>query len=175
MVILVDENDAWTGTMQKLEAHKKGALHRAFSVFIFNTKGELLLQRRALGKYHSGGLWTNTCCSHPRPGEETGKAAAGRLMYEMGITAPLEYLFTFMYRSPYENGLTEHEVDHVFMGITDSLPRVHPEEVAEYKYMPPEEIKKDMEEHPGNYSSWFRIIIGKIAGYLPAATGGGSV
>lgn len=158
MVILVNENDLPIGRMHKLEAHEKGCLHRAFSVFIFNTQGECLLQKRAIHKYHSGGLWTNTCCSHPSPGQATLDAAHCRLQMEMGIDAPLKYVRKFMYRSPFENGLTEHEIDHIYIGYTDDQPTINPEEVSEYKYMPLNEILEDMKRHPQNYTTWFRII-----------------
>src|SRR6186713_1579239 len=119
-VILVSEHDDMVGIMDKMEAHKQGLLHRAFSVFIFNSKGEMLLQQRAFNKYHSGGLWTNACCGHPSPGEQTVAAARRRLMEEMGFTTGLEELFDFTYQHAFENGLTEHEYDHVFAGTWDA-------------------------------------------------------
>ena len=156
-VILVNEADAPVGTMEKMEAHRKALLHRAFSVFIFNSRGEMLLQRRASGKYHSPGLWTNACCSHPRPGEETHSAASRRLAEEMGFTTRLEKLFDFTYRSEFDNGLTEFEFDHVFVGQYDS--DIHPDaaEVSDYCYQSLDEIKKGMETRPDHFTSWFHL------------------
>jgi len=169
MVILVDDNDLAIGEMPKMEAHEKACLHRAFSVFIFNSKGELLLQRRAESKYHSGGLWTNTCCSHPFPGQDTAEAARSRLMMEMGMDTPLEYILTFTYKSPFENGLTEHEIDHIYIGCTDEKPVINPEEVSEYKYISLKDLQEDISLHPEKYTTWFRIIssdyLSKISGY----------
>lgn len=162
MVILVDENDNPVGTMPKMEAHEKAMLHRAFSVFILNANDEVLLQQRANDKYHSAGLWTNTCCSHPHPGEDTLGAARRRLKEEMGMEADLQFVFKFMYKAPFDNLLTEHEIDHVFIGKTDELPVINPEEVASYKYMKPEEIKLDMEQNPQSYTVWFRIIFNEF-------------
>lgn len=162
MVILVDENDNPIGTMPKMEAHEKAMLHRAFSVFILNANDEVLLQQRANDKYHSAGLWTNTCCSHPHPGEDTLGAARRRLKEEMGMEADLQFVFKFMYKAPFDNLLTEHEIDHVFIGKTDQLPVINPEEVASYKYMKPEEIKLDMEQNPQLYTVWFRIIFNEF-------------
>ena len=162
MVILVDENDNPIGTMPKMEAHEKAMLHRAFSVFILNANDEVLLQQRANDKYHSAGLWTNTCCSHPHPGEDTLGAARRRLKEEMGMEADLQFVFKFMYKAPFDNLLTEHEIDHVFIGKTDQLPVINPEEVASYKYMKPEEIKLDMEQNPQSYTVWFRIIFNEF-------------
>lgn len=162
MVILVDENDNPIGTMPKMEAHEKAMLHRAFSVFILNANDEVLLQQRANDKYHSAGLWTNTCCSHPHPGEDTLGAARRRLKEEMGMEADLQFVFKFMYKAPFDNLLTEHEIDHVFIGKTNQLPVINPEEVASYKYMKPEEIKLDMEQNPQLYTVWFRIIFNEF-------------
>ncbi|NYI51009.1 isopentenyl-diphosphate Delta-isomerase [Macellibacteroides fermentans] len=162
MVILVDENDNPIGTMPKMEAHEKAMLHRAFSVFILNANDEVLLQQRANDKYHSAGLWTNTCCSHPHPGEDTLGAARRRLKEEMGMEADLQFVFKFMYKAPFDNLLTEHEIDHVFIGKTNQLPVINPEEVASYKYMKPEEIKLDMEQNPQSYTVWFRIIFNEF-------------
>lgn len=162
MVILVDENDNPIGTMPKMEAHEKAMLHRAFSVFILNANDEVLLQQRANDKYHSAGLWTNTCCSHPHPGEDTLCAARRRLKEEMGMEADLQFVFKFMYKAPFDNLLTEHEIDHVFIGKTDQLPIINPEEVASYKYMKPEDIKLDMEQNPQSYTVWFRIIFNEF-------------
>lgn len=158
MVILVDNHDHEIGVMPKMEAHQKGALHRAFSLLIFNTRGELLLQRRALDKYHSGGLWTNTCCGHPLPGEATADAAVRRLAEEMGMQAVLDRHHAFTYRTQLPNGLQEHEIDHVYTGVSDDLPSINPEEVAEFRYLSPGEIDRSMQEDPEQYSVWFRII-----------------
>ncbi len=162
MVILVDENDNPIGTMPKMEAHEKAMLHRAFSVFILNANDEVLLQQRANDKYHSAGLWTNTCCSHPHPGEDTLGAARRRLKEEMGMEVDLQFVFKFMYKAPFDNLLTEHEIDHVFIGKTNQLPVINPEEVASYKYMKPEDIKLDMEQNPQSYTVWFRIIFNEF-------------
>lgn len=162
MVILVDENDNPIGTMPKMEAHEKAMLHRAFSVFILNANDEVLLQQRANDKYHSAGLWTNTCCSHPHPGEDTLGAARRRLKEEMGMEADLQFVFKFMYKAPFDNLLSEHEIDHVFIGKTNQLPVINPEEVASYKYMKPEDIKLDMEQNPQSYTVWFRIIFNEF-------------
>jgi len=161
-VILVDTNDRETGTMEKMEAHQKGLLHRAFSVFIFNSKNELLLQQRALNKYHSAGLWTNTCCSHPRPGENTLTAANRRLMEEMGLKADLEFKTTFIYRTDFENSLTEHELDHVFVGITDMTPKINPSEVENYRWLNTNDIRKLIAAQPETFSSWFKIAMEKL-------------
>lgn len=159
MLILIDENDLPIGQMAKMEAHEKGLLHRAFSVFIFNTQGMLLMQQRALGKYHSPRLWTNTCCSHPFPGEDVKAAAIRRLNQEMGITTELTFLFKMTYKHEFDNGLTEHEVDNVFVGYTNSLPIINKDEVNDYKYISPDELKSDMELNPEQYTPWFRIIM----------------
>lgn len=158
-VILVNDKDEPIGTMEKLEAHQKGKLHRAFSVFLFNTEGQLLLQRRALHKYHSGGLWTNTCCSHPRPGEDTLLAAHRRLIEEMGLQAELTFKTSFLYKSEFENGLTEHELDHVFTGSCNAVPQPNKEEVDSYEWLSPEAIKQDILSNPEKYTTWFRIAM----------------
>ena len=162
MVILVDEGDRETGSMEKMAAHRKGLLHRAFSVFIFNSRGQMLLQQRALHKYHSAGLFTNTCCSHPRPGEETAAAASRRLKEEMGLDAKLEHKGHFIYRTEFQNGLTEHELDHVFTGLSDEQPVINPDEVASYRWMDLPEIKKEISQEPEKYTSWFRIAMEKL-------------
>lgn len=161
MVILVNEKDRATGRMEKMEAHRKALLHRAFSVLIFNSNGEMLLQQRALDKYHSPGLWANTCCSHPYPGEKAKEGALRRLKEEMGMEGRLTFLFKFIYKAPFENGLTEHEIDHVFMGVSDRLPEINPSEVAAYRYMTLEEIRNDMRKNPRLYTVWFRILLEK--------------
>ena len=160
-VILVDEKDRPQGTAEKMEAHRKGLLHRAFSVFLFNDEGKLLLQRRAKGKYHSGGLWTNTVCSHPMPGEDTRAAAIRRLKEEMGIEAEVHKIFDFIYRAELDNGLTEHEFDHVFIGKFNGKPELNPEEADDYRYMHLQEIREDIRRHPGQYTAWFKIIFEK--------------
>ncbi len=156
-VVLVNQNGLETGTMEKIEAHKKGLLHRAFSVFIINSSGHLLLQRRASGKYHSPGLWTNTCCSHPRPGESVNEAARRRLKEEMGMDCSLTELFTFIYKTEFENGLTEHEFDHVLVGISDKDPVPDPDEVDEYEYAELEFLLVDIDKNPRDYTEWFKI------------------
>lgn len=157
-VILVDEQDNELGLMEKIEAHEKGVLHRAFSVFILNSKNQLLLQQRALHKYHSGGLWTNTCCSHPRQGESNVEAAHRRLQEEMGMVAPLEKLLHFVYRAEFDNGMIEHELDHVFVGKSEENPKINPEEVEAYKWIDLDELKEDIENTPEIYTEWFKII-----------------
>jgi len=157
-VILVNESDREIGLMEKMEAHEKGLLHRAFSVFIFNSKGELLLQRRAANKYHSGGLWTNTCCSHPRPDETNLEGAQRRLLEEMGISTELNHLFHFIYKAKLDHELTEHELDHVFIGTCDSPPVLNREEAEDFKYVTPDELEKLIEDAPDEYTVWFKII-----------------
>ncbi|XOV67806.1 MAG: isopentenyl-diphosphate Delta-isomerase [Fluviicola sp.] len=161
-VILVDENDQELGRMEKMEAHEKGLLHRAFSIFLFNEKNELLLQQRAHSKYHSGGLWTNTCCSHPRAGETVLEASHRRLMEEMGIEANMQTQFHFVYKAELDNELTEHELDHVVFGTFSGEPKINPEEVASWKYMSMEEIEADMKDHPEKYTAWFRIVFDEV-------------
>jgi isopentenyl-diphosphate delta-isomerase len=157
-VILVSENDEQLGLMGKMEAHEKGILHRAFSVFVFNKNGDLLLQQRALDKYHSPGLWTNTCCSHQRDGESNLKAGQRRLQEEMGFCCELKEMFSFVYKAPFDNGLTEHELDHVMIGYHDEDPIINPDEVGSFKWMPLEEVKHDMDSNPEIYTAWFKII-----------------
>ena len=157
-VILVDEQDNQLGLMPKMEAHEKAVLHRAFSVFIFNSKGELMLQQRAAHKYHSPLLWTNTCCSHQRNGESNIEAGKRRLVEEMGFETNLKEVFSFVYKAPFDNGLTEHELDHVMVGNFDGLPEINHEEVASFKWMSLDAIKEDIELHPNLYTAWFKII-----------------
>jgi len=157
-VILVNEKDEQLGLMPKMEAHQKAVLHRAFSVFVFNKKGELLLQQRALDKYHSPGLWTNTCCSHQRDGETNLEAGKRRLQEEMGFYCDLEEVFWFVYKASFDNGLTEHELDHVMTGYYDQDPEINAEEVASFKWMLLEDVKSDIETHPELYTEWFKII-----------------
>lgn len=160
-VQLVDAEDNPNGSMEKLEAHEKGALHRALSVIIINSKKEILLQRRALGKYHSPGLWTNTCCSHPYPGEDPNEAAKRRLQEEMGMSSELTFLFKFQYKCDFENGLIEHELDHVFIGKTDDTPHLNTDEAMAFKWMSIENLEQDMLSYPENYTFWFKLIIEK--------------
>lgn len=162
-MILVNENDEPVGSMEKIEAHQKGLLHRAFSIFIFNKKGELLLQQRASGKYHSAELWTNTCCSHPAPGEDVVKAAYRRLEEEMGFTTQLDYAFNFIYKTDFDNGLIEHEFDHVFIGNYDGLVLPNKEEVKDYCFMKIPAILESMQQRPHKYTSWFKIALPKLA------------
>jgi len=157
-VILVDSNDREIGTMEKMEAHRKALLHRAISVFICNSKGEWLLQRRSLNKYHSGGLWTNTCCSHPYPEETVLEAAERRLMQEMGIDCPLDEIFSFIYKESLDNELSEHELDHVFLGISNEIPEINNKEVLEYKYVFYKDLALDIVNNPDNYTVWFKKI-----------------
>ena len=158
LVVLVDENDTQIGLMPKMEAHEKAVLHRAFSVFIFNKKGELMLQQRAAHKYHSPLLWTNTCCSHQRDGESNIEAGKRRLQEEMGFSTELKEVFSFTYKAPFDNGLTEHEFDHVLIGFYNDQPKINPDEVEAYKWMMLEDVKNDIKEHPENYTAWFKII-----------------
>ena len=161
-VILVDENDKPIGLMEKIEAHEKALLHRAFSVFILNSKNELMLQQRALDKYHSPGLWTNTCCSHQREEETTLDAANRRLREEMGFATPLEEKFSFIYKAAFDNGLTEHEYDHVLVGFYEGTPVLNKKEAANWKWMPLNEVKLDIQENSKNYTPWFKIIFEKF-------------
>jgi len=161
-VVLVNENDVAIGTMEKLEAHEKGLLHRAFSVFIFNDKNELLLQRRALTKYHSAGLWTNTCCSHPRPNENTLNAANRRLVEEMGIETELIFKTSFIYKTKFDNGLTEHEFDHIFFGTSNANPTINTEEVDSFVWMSVETLKQKINLKPNEFTSWFKIAVKKL-------------
>ena len=161
-VILVDEADREVGTGEKLETHQAGKLHRAFSIFVFNSKGALLLQRRTKTKYHSGGLWANTCCSHPRPGETTIEAAHRRLNEEMGFDCNLREIFSFTYQVKFENKLFEYEYDHVFMGKYDSEPSPNPEEVCDWKWIEVAELKRDIQENPGAYAYWLRLSIDRV-------------
>lgn len=165
-VILVDGQDNELGLMEKIEAHEKGLLHRAFSVFVFNSKNELMLQQRSDNKYHSGGLWTNTCCSHPRLGETLVEAAKRRMMEEMGFTCELSHEFSFIYKAELDNNLTEHELDHVFFGFYDGLPLLNSEEAKAWKYASVEEIKNDIQKNPQHYTEWFKIIFNRLEEHL---------
>jgi isopentenyl-diphosphate delta-isomerase len=155
-LILVNELDEAIGTMEKMEAHRSALLHRAFSVFIFNSQGQLLLQQRAAEKYHCGGMWTNTCCSHPRPKEETIAAASRRLQEEMGFTTPLKKVFDFVYKATFSNGLTEYEFDHVFVGYSDREPILNPEEAEDWKWIDLKVLQTDIQENPQSYTYWLR-------------------
>ena len=157
-VVLVNERDEPIGTMPKMEAHEKGVLLRAFSVFIINKAGEIMLQQRAGHKYHSPLLWTNTCCSHQRDGEGNIEAGKRRLQEEMGFSTDLKELFSFIYKAPFDNGLTEHELDHVMIGYYENDPVLNEEEVADWAWEKPEMIKEDMSQNPDKYTAWFKII-----------------
>ena len=166
LVILVDEKDNETGTIEKLEAHKKALLHRAISVFICNSRGEWLLQRRAKNKYHSSLLWTNACCSHPYPGETSLEAAHRRLKEEMGLETSLTELFHFTYKAELDNGLNEHELDHVFLGITDNDPVINTEEVKDWKRISFNQLQNEIDKVPENYTVWFRMIFQRVNMHL---------
>ena len=165
-VVLVDQHDNELGIMEKLEAHQKGVLHRAVSVLIFNSKGEWLLQQRAARKYHSPLLWTNTCCSHPLPDEPADQAAHRRLREEMGMDVQLDFLFSFKYHAPLDNGLIEHELDHVFVGRSDDKPFLNTEETTDYRYVTTEALKTDMLRNADRYTEWFKILFPKTIGML---------
>ena len=165
-VILVNENDEPIGLMPKLEAHQKAVLHRAFSVFILNDKNEIMLQQRASEKYHSPLLWTNTCCSHQRDGETNIQAGTRRLFEEMGFETPLQELFHFIYKAPFDNGLTEHELDHVMIGKYNQAPKINREEVENWKWMSIDAIKTDMTQNPTIYTVWFKIIFDEFYHYI---------
>lgn len=165
-VILVNERDEQIGLMEKLEAHEKALLHRAFSVFILNDKNEIMLQQRAAGKYHSPLLWTNTCCSHQREGETNIEAGTRRLYDEMGIQTELKELFHFIYKAPFDNGLTEHELDHVMIGYYNENPEINPDEVESWKWMSIDDVKDDMQQNPEIYTVWFKIIFDEFYHFL---------
>lgn len=165
-VILVDINDEPIGLMEKIAAHEQALLHRAFSVFVLNDKNEIMLQQRAAHKYHSPLLWTNTCCSHQRPGETNIQAGKRRLQEEMGFEVDLKELFHFIYKAPFDNGLTEHELDHVMVGYSNEAPVINKEEVESWKWMAIEDVKKDMLQNPDIYTVWFKIIFDEFYHYL---------
>jgi isopentenyl-diphosphate delta-isomerase len=165
-VVLVNEKDEPVGAMEKMEAHKQALLHRAFSVFIFNKNGDVLMQQRAFSKYHSGGLWTNTCCSHPRPGEHVADAASRRLQEEMGFTTSLTKVFDFTYKANFDNGLTEYEFDHVFTGQYDGLVDFNTEEVAAYAFMPAQELEQQIQETPERFTAWFHIAYPALKAWM---------
>ena len=165
-VILVNTSDEVLGTMPKMEAHRQAVLHRAFSVFILNAQGQLMLQQRAADKYHSPLLWTNTCCSHQRMGETNIEAGRRRLREEMGFETELRDLFSFIYKAPFDNGLTEHELDHVLLGYYAAEPRINPQEVASWKWMGLEEVSADLKARPELYTAWFRIVFERFYDYI---------
>jgi isopentenyl-diphosphate delta-isomerase len=158
-VILVDENDNAIGTMEKMEAHRRGLLHRAFSILIFNSKGQLLLQKRSWKKYHSGGLWTNTCCSHPQPDEHIEKAMRRKLKQEMGIDVETQFSHKFIYKTDLENNLTEHEYDHVYIGRYDGEPEINHDEVEEWRFEDMDRLRSDVGKNPQKFTYWFRLIV----------------
>jgi isopentenyl-diphosphate Delta-isomerase len=161
-VILVNEKDEVKGTAGKMEVHKKGLLHRAFSVFVFNNRGEMLLQQRAMNKYHSAGLWTNACCSHPEPEEETKSGAVRRLREEMGFETELEKVFDFIYKAEFDNGLVEYEFDHVYTGQYDGEIDFSTDEVMDVCYKPMDEISHSLRQQPNRYTAWFRLAFPKV-------------
>ena len=165
-VILVNEKDEQIGLMPKMEAHEKAVLHRAFSVFIFNDKDELMLQQRAANKYHSPLLWTNSCCSHQRNGESNLEAGKRRLQEEMGFVCELEEVTSFIYKALFDNGLTEHELDHIMIGNYDNNPIINREEVESFKWMTLEEVKNEMVKQPEIYTEWFKIIFDKYYSFI---------
>lgn len=165
-VVLVNERDEPVGLMPKMEAHEKGVLHRAFSVFVINKKGEIMLQQRAAHKYHSPLLWTNTCCSHQREGETNTQAGMRRLEEEMGFSTSLKELFSFIYKAPFDNGLTEHELDHVMVGYYDEDPVINRDEVEGWAWARPEDIKNDITSNPDKYTAWFKIIFERFYDHI---------
>ena len=172
-IILVNEKDEQVGTMEKMEVHQKALLHRAFSIFIFNEKNEMLLHKRAADKYHSPALWTNACCSHPQPGQDIIVAALQRLQEEMGFTTTIQKAFDFIYKATFDNGLTEHEFDHVFIG--NYTGKIFPDaaEVSDYCYKPMESIRDDIRSHPRQFTEWFKIAFPKVEDYLAASSANG--
>jgi isopentenyl-diphosphate delta-isomerase len=165
-VILVDEADNEIGTMEKMTAHEQAVLHRAFSVFLFNDANQLLLQKRALNKYHSPGLWTNTCCSHPCPGETTLDAAKRRLQEEMGVSCDLDAIFNFTYKAALDHDLTEFEFDHVFFGRFNGAPELNFEEAIDWKYVSINELLEEIESSPENYTVWFKICLEQVLAHI---------
>lgn len=165
-VVLVDENDCALGEMDKLEAHRKGQLHRAFSVFIFNDKNEMLIQQRADKKYHGAGLWTNACCSHPQMNENIKESASERLYFEMGLKCELRKLHSFIYEKSVENDLTEHEFDHVFIGFSNTHPKPNEDEVKAYKWVGSEWLQSDIKSNPAIYTTWFKMALPKVFDHL---------
>lgn len=166
MVVLINENDEVKGLMEKMQAHKTGLLHRAFSVFLFNNQGEMLLQKRAAHKYHSPNQWTNAVCSHPRDGESYKDAALRRLKEELGIKVEIDHKFFFIYKADVGDGLWEHELDHVFVGNYQGEFQLNPEEVSEVRYISQENLEKEMTENPANFTEWFKIILKEYQEHL---------
>ena len=164
-VILVDEEDNEVGTEEKIKAHREALLHRAFSIFVFNSKGEMMLQQRAKEKYHCGGLWSTAACSHPRKGESVEEGAHRKLQQEMGFDVPLTRLFSFIYKAPLDNGLTEHELDYVLIGHYDQDPVFNPEEAMAFKWIAPEKLQEDVQNNPDNYTPWFKIVLDRVIEY----------
>lgn len=158
-VVLVNDQDEIIGTMEKMEAHQLGLLHRAFSILIFNARGEMLIQKRAASKYHSAGLWTNACCSHPKPGETMELAVNRRLLEELGIHCKLDFVYKFSYRAEFTSGLIENEIDYVYLGIFDGNPVLNPLEVEDFQFMALPDLKNDIQSHPDQYTEWFKLII----------------
>ncbi len=165
-VVLIDNDDNQIGLMEKMQAHQQGVLHRAFSVFVFNDNNEMLLQQRALSKYHSPGLWTNTCCSHPRDGESYLAAAQRRMMEEMGLQCDVEDKFSFIYKANVGLGLVEHELDHVFIGRTNQIPVINKKEVESWRYSSMDEVRHDLKYHPELFTEWFKIAFDRVECYL---------
>ena len=168
-LILVDKNDEPRGTLEKLEVHRQGLLHRAFSIFIFNTKGELLLQQRADDKYHSGGLWSNTCCSHPKFGEDIKVSISKRLNEEMGLVCETTFAFSFVYKAELQNGLIEHEYDHVYFGTSDVTPKANTAEVKNWKYVGIEDLAEEIKNYPESFTEWMKICLPRVAESLNTA------
>lgn len=164
-VILVDQNDQMVGTMEKMRAHQEGLLHRAFSIFVFNSQGELLIQKRAPIKYHTGSLWSNTCCSHPKPNESVEETLQYKLHQEMGFQCELERAFSITYRAELGNGLVENELDHVYIGSFNGDPQPNHEEVCDWKYIALQDLKKEMEQHPNAFTPWFKLLLQPISRY----------
>jgi isopentenyl-diphosphate delta-isomerase len=165
-LILVDKEDKEIGQLDKISVHQSGLLHRAFSIFLFNSMGFVMLQQRAMSKYHSPGLWSNTCCSHPSPGERTQAACSRRLVEEMGIKCSLNFAFSFTYRAEFGNGLIEHEYDHVYFGFTDKIPKLNEQEVRDWKYISVKELGKQILAHPEQYTEWLKICFPKVLEHL---------
>jgi len=164
-VILVDENDNEIGVEEKISAHKAGKLHRCFTIFVFNSKGELMLQKRAKEKYHSGGLWTNTCCGHQQPGDPGNKTAHDRLQEEMGFDCDLKEIFTFTYRAELDNDITEHELDHVYVGYYDRGPKLNSDEADDWQWITPDKLRQDVHDYPDKYTFWFKLIIERVLSF----------
>lgn len=166
-VVLVDQDDQAIGEMDKLLAHKQGKLHRAFSIFIFNNQGEMLIHQRAADKYHGGSLWTNACCSHPQLHEDLKAGALQRLQFEMGLACSIQRLFSFVYHAPVENDLIEHEYDHVFVGYTDATPIPNPAEVQDFRWIALPMLKKEMHDKPETFTYWFKSALNQVISALP--------